>query len=138
MKERDDKTLEELEGKRWPAPEVETSLAQTVHRLRRVPVSQFGPGDLRVMIGEGVGLAHLVPRALALLDRDPFLEAEYYPGDLLMTVFKVHDAFWQPMPDLRRRAVAVLDTALDRVQQLDIGDRQNLWPQLVSARARFA
>jgi hypothetical protein len=138
MKPRDDKTLEELEGERWPPPEVETSLAQTVHRLRRVPVSQFGPDDLRIMIGQGVGLPHLVPKALALLNGDPFLEADYYPGDLLMTVFQVHDAFWQPVPDLRRRAVAVLNTALDRVDQLDIGDRQNLWPQLVSARARFA
>jgi CDI immunity proteins len=138
MKRRDEMTIEDLEGQRWPPPEIDTSLAQTVHRLRRVPLGQFAPADLGVMIGQGVGLPYLIPKALAVLDQDPFLETDYYPGDLLMMVFKVDDAFWQTMPDLRRQAVAILDVALDRADALDVADRHDLWPRLVSARARFA
>jgi len=134
----DDRTLEELDGQRWRDPEVETSLARTVHRLRRVPLGSFQPQDLRVMIGERVGLPHLIPRALATLLRDPFLEAEMYPGDLLVQVFQVDDAFWQTAPDLRRQAVDVLDEALDRINEVDLMDRRDLWPRLVAARARFA
>jgi hypothetical protein len=138
MKRRDDQTLEELDGQRWPPPEVETSLAKTVHRLRRTPLGQFEPRDLWIMIGQGVGLPYLIPNALTLLERDTFLEADVSPGDLLIQVFQVDDAFWATMPDLRRRAVLVLDTALDRAHELDVTDRRDLWPRLVSARARFA
>jgi hypothetical protein len=134
----DEQTLEELDGQRWAPPDVETSLAQTVHRLRRVPLGQFEPRDLWVMIGQGVGLPYLIPKALALLERDAFVEADVSTGDLLIQVFGVDDAFWQKSPEVRRRAVAVLDTALDRVHELDVTDRGDLWPRLVSARARVA
>jgi hypothetical protein len=134
----DEQTLEELEGKRWGPPELETSLVLTCHRLRRVPLNQFEPRDLRIMIGQGIGLPYLVPKALTVLEGDPFLDAEYYTGDLLMSVFMVDDAFWQTVPDLRRRAVAILDAALERGGALEAFDRDNLWPRLVAARARFA
>jgi CDI immunity proteins len=134
----DEQTLEELDGQRWAPPEVETSLAQTVHRLRRVPLGQFEARDLWVMIGQGVGLPYLIPKALALLERDTFVEADVSTGDLLIQVFGVDDAFWQKSPELRRRAVAVLDTALDRAHALDVTDRHDLLPRLVAARARFA
>jgi hypothetical protein len=134
----DEQTLEELDGQRWAPPDVETSLAQTVHRLRRVPLGRFEPRDLWIMIGQGVGLPYLIPKALALLERDAFVEADLSTGDLLIQVFGVDDAFWQHSPELRRRAVAVLDTALDRVHALDVTDRRDLWARLVSARARFA
>ena len=134
----DEQTLEELDGQRWAPPDVETSLAQTVHRLRRVPLGQFESRDLWVMIGQGVGLPYLIPKALTLLERDAFVEADVSTGDLLIQVFGVDDAFWQKSPELRRRAVAVLDTALDRVHALDVADRHDLLPRLVAARARFA
>jgi len=102
----DEQTLEELDGQRWAPPEVETTLAQTVHRLRRVPLGQFEPRDLWTMIGQGVGLPYLIPKALVLLERDPFVEADLSTGDLLIQVFGVDDAFWQRSPELRRRAVA--------------------------------
>jgi hypothetical protein len=98
----------------------------------------FTPSDLHLTIARGVGLPNLIPKALDLLAHDPFLEADYYPGDLLITVCKVDDAFWQNMPDLRRRAVTILDAALERAEQLDVSDRPHLWPELVRARARFA
>ena len=131
-------TLEELDGQRWAPPELETSLAKTVHQLRRVPIGQFEPHDLWLMIGQGAGLPYLIPKALTLLERDAFLEVDVHPGDLLTAVFTVDDAFWQRTPDLRRRAVPILDTALDRLNELDVVDRRDLQPQLVSARARFA
>jgi hypothetical protein len=93
---------------------------------------------LRATIGLGIGLPDLIPKALDRLAADPFLEAEYFPGDLLMTVCRVDDAFWHHMPDLRRRAVIILDAALERAQELDVIDRRHVWPELVQARARFA
>jgi hypothetical protein len=134
----DNRTLEDIDGQKWGAPEADTSLAQDVHRLRRVPLRLFQPADLRVMIAQRVGLPYLVPRALGCLAADPFLESDYYPGDLLVFVAELDDAFWQANPQLRRTAVTVLDSALDRIDELDVNDRQVVWPRIVAARARFA
>nr|WP_095876306.1 contact-dependent growth inhibition system immunity protein [Streptomyces sp. TLI_235] len=61
-----DRCLDELEGA-WPDP---------------AP----GAGGLRLLIGQGVGLPHLVPLALDLLERDPAAEGGLFPGDLLDAV----------------------------------------------------
>jgi hypothetical protein len=134
----DNRTLEEIDGEKWGEPEMETSLARNVHRLRRVPLRLFQPADLRVMIAQRVGLPYLVPRALTCLGADPYLEADYHPGDLLVLVAEIDDAFWQAHPPVRRKAVTVLDSALDRIDELDVNDRQVVWSRLVAARARFA
>jgi contact-dependent growth inhibition (CDI) system CdiI-like immunity protein len=47
-----------------------------------------------------------VPRALSLLARDPLLEGDYYPGDVLVSVLKVPAAYWsahtQQLADIER------------------------------------
>lgn len=75
------KTLEELEGQVWGEPESESHLVLECHRLRRVPLREFTPANLRIMVGQSIGLEFLVPLALQLLADDPLLDAELYAGD---------------------------------------------------------
>lgn len=77
-------TLEELEGATWKKPQLDTCLTSTVMRLRRVPVAALGVEDLRILIGQGIGLRHVLPRALKLLEADPLSKGDFYPGDLLV------------------------------------------------------
>jgi len=88
-------TLESLEGQYWgdPPPRA-TSLIMTVHRLRRKAVASLSPEDLRIMIGQSVGLDHLVPLALNALAADPFVEGDLYPEDLLTAVLRVERSYW--------------------------------------------
>jgi len=81
-------TLEELEGVVWGDPECDSHLLSTCHRLRRKPLDEFTAEDLRIMIGQGIGLPHLVPRALNLLEREPLAEGDCYPGDLLISLVR--------------------------------------------------
>ena len=59
-----DQTLNELEGFEWGPPTFESALVTNIHRLRRVPLKQYRIEDLRLMIGQQIGLDYLVPPAL--------------------------------------------------------------------------
>ena len=109
-------TLEELEGNVWPdpAPNQATSLVLKCHRLRRKDIASFTPEDVRVLIGQGIGLPHLTPLALAVLEREP-LEAGTmgFPGALLLAL--IRRANWTGIEGWSSRAEAVCQDALTRL-----------------------
>ncbi len=106
-------TLEQLEGRSWPGPDFDSYLVSTCHRLWTKPLDQFTVEDLRIMIGQQIGLAHLIPRALDLLEDDPLVEGDYFPGDLLISVVRVDPFVASPQQLGRLRGVA--DRALSRL-----------------------
>lgn len=103
------KTLDELEGNVWGEPNYESHLVQECHRLRRVPLCEFSPGNLRIMIGQHIGEEYLIPIALELLRENPMIEGDYYPGDLLAAVLKANGAFWKNHPELRDEAHHIME-----------------------------
>jgi len=105
------KTLEDLEGVVWGDPEYLSSLVATCHRLRKKPVEEFTTEDLRIMIGQGIGLSFLLPRALDLLEGDPLTAGEYFPGDLLLSVI-LQKPFLSSRPELLERATGIVQTVL--------------------------
>jgi hypothetical protein len=76
----------------------------TAHDLRRKPVGQLSSGELRLLIGQEIGLSYLVPVALDLLEAEPLAEGDFYPGDLLNSVLSLGPLFWNSHKDLWARA----------------------------------
>jgi hypothetical protein len=80
-------SLEQPERDRWgDAPEGASYLVRTVHALRARPLDSLDVEDLRILIGQEIGLDHLMPLALRTLETDPLAEGDFYPGDLLAAV----------------------------------------------------
>ena len=90
-----DKSLQELERSDWGEPTYDSYFVTISHRLRRVPLRQFTVEDLRIMIGQNIGLQYLVPLALEHLRKDPLAEGDFYPGDLLKMVLAADAHFWR-------------------------------------------
>jgi len=111
-----EKTLDELDPPAWGEPEYDSDLVQTCHRLRKKKLSEFDEADLRVMIGQGIGLRYLVPLALDILEKDPLIEADYYPGDLLASLLQQKPGFWSNASDLRTRVESIV-TGLEEIPQ---------------------
>jgi hypothetical protein len=101
-------TLDELEGVAWGPPTYDSYLVTTCHRLRTRPIGQFAVEDLRIMIGQGIGLPYLIPLALDVLERAPLAEGDYYPGDLLNAVLSVDASFWSREWEWAERAQSIL------------------------------
>ena len=109
-------TLDEFEGTTWgDPPEVATYVKHTCYELRRTPLGQFEAEDLRIMIGQQIGLELLVPMALGALIQQPLIEADMYPGDLLRAVLALPDSFWHshPAEDQRLRVAVAAFDAID-------------------------
>lgn len=71
-----------------------SNLVKRCAELMLVPLNEYTIEDLRIMIGQQVGLEYLVPFAIEKLQNDLFAEGDLYPGDLLSSVLKINPAFW--------------------------------------------
>jgi hypothetical protein len=102
-------TIEELEADRWPDPGSDsTYLIRRCAALRRKPLSDFTIEDMRIMIGQQIGLSALLPRAVSILVHDPLAEGDYYPGDLLAVVVGLPAGAWAELNEQRQQLVQAL------------------------------
>jgi len=91
------KTLETLERDFWPPIETDdiSYLALTLHTLRKKPLKNLNIEDLRVMIGQNMGLPFLIPLAMEELKFNILAQGELYPGDLLCSVLNSDIDYWK-------------------------------------------
>ncbi|MFC9153500.1 contact-dependent growth inhibition system immunity protein [Streptomyces bauhiniae] len=99
----------------WPAPSVDhTRLVTTAHALRRRPIGDLTVEDMRLLIGQDMGLPYLLPLALEVLRENPMAEGGMYEGDLLSAVLTRNPSTWSELPELGRelRVIAAKLTGL--------------------------
>jgi hypothetical protein len=131
------KSLQQLEDQDWGEPTYDSHLVTECHRLRRVPLREFTAENLRIMIGQQIGLPYLIPIALEVLHTDPFAEGVCYRGDLLAAVLRAEVPFWRQHPDLRREAAGIAERAFGLLPTLDEIDRQTAQDVLSEAIGLF-
>jgi len=112
------RSLEELDGVWPPDPEFTTGLVERVHKARKKPLNELTVEDLRTLIGQQVGLPHVMPLAIAIIERDPLAEGDFYPGDLLSSVVSAK-SFLSEHSGLKCRAE---QAAVNALQCPDLGD----------------
>jgi len=76
--------------------------------------------------------------AIEHLEKNPFVEGDYYPGDLLKNVRGVRRDFWEHFPQLRRKMQLIAENAADKLPSLQLIDeiRQDLAKKLDSFTAK--
>ncbi|WP_158299862.1 contact-dependent growth inhibition system immunity protein [Glycomyces paridis] len=104
------RTLEDLEGDDWgDSPAGATTLVSKVHALRRVPLGSLTVEHLRMLIGQRVGLDHLLPIALKVLRADPLAAGDMSPGALLRSALHAVSGDSEFALELRALAAGVDD-----------------------------
>ncbi|MFY1597924.1 contact-dependent growth inhibition system immunity protein [Micromonospora sp. WMMD737] len=132
-------TIEQRERDYWPDPGPDsTFLARRCTELRRKPMAEFTVEDLRLMLGQQIGVSDLLPLAVRVLLHDPLAEGDYYRGDLLLTVLRLPDSAWS---NLRAERECVASTVAQLAVDPQFSDpglrpRDPNW-QLRDAMARF-
>jgi hypothetical protein len=111
------KSLESLEKKTWPALSSDEGsyLIRTCNSLRKKQLQDFTTEDLRIMIGQEIGLYFLIPLAIETLTDNLFAEGDYYEGDLLKSVLDVNTKFWDDNKDYWQQ---LNDLIKDRRQEI--------------------
>jgi hypothetical protein len=93
------KTLENLEKDFWSNADHASHLVKRCHELRKLPLNSFTTEDLRIMIGQQIGLDYLIPLAIEVLTIDLFAEGDFFEGDLLKNVLAIETDFWNNNKD---------------------------------------
>ena len=88
------KTLEQLEGHAWGAPNFPSHVVKECHRIRRKRIADFTNEELRLAISQQMGLTYLLPLAIERLNADPLTAGDYFVGDLLGAVLRVPKNTW--------------------------------------------
>lgn len=89
------KSIENLEKQNFGNPtNAPTSMVQRCLELCKVPLDKFTVEDLRLMIGQGFSLRHLIPLAIEKIKDHLLVEGNLFPGDLLKNVLLVDAKFW--------------------------------------------
>lgn len=73
---------------------------------------------MRLLIGQDVGLAYLLPLALEVLRDDPMAEGDMYEGDLLAAVLTRSPAVWNEWSELGRELGVIVSELTDLPQSL--------------------
>jgi len=111
---RTDLSLDQLEGDVWGPPKYDSHLVTTCHRLRSKPIGEFDIEELRIMIGQNIGLPFLLTLAVDILEKNPWVSGDMYPGDLLK-VTATADFGWRTEPDLSARTKQIVQHALAQI-----------------------
>lgn len=108
-------------------------------RALRTPIDALSAAELRFLLSEQRGIAHLIPAALTRLEADPLQRADAHVGDLLLTTLTAADAAWDGAPPWGARLRALLDTARERLagETVAPATRDRLAPELDVAESRF-
>ena len=114
------KTLEEIENDFWDEPVSDSSIVATCHALRKKPLDQLSAEDLRLLIGQNIGLPILLPEALKLLVRQPLTSGDLYEGDLLKAVIDCDWAKKDSGKNLNALLVRLCKNAMKQLENAEI------------------
>jgi len=133
-----EKTLTELEGRDWGLlPDDAPAMHRRVHLLRHKPLKEMQAGDLRLLVGQDVGVTWLLPLALDELEQRPFVEGDYYRGDLLCSVLRVSPALLRAQPEQLKRLRHIVKRLAHEIKGLNTIDRKTLQSALDEVLPKF-
>lgn len=91
----ENKSISELEGWKWkskiPKRETHGGIECRFYELHNIPITKLGLDDIRFLIGQNSALEYLVPKAIKELQKNLFIETEYYEGDLFCSLLKINN-----------------------------------------------
>lgn len=112
------KSIEQLEGCAWPTDPYQSYVVQESQRLRKIPISALTNENLRLLIGQRIGLEFILPMAMERLIENPLASGDLYQGDLLAAVAATSDDFWVSHAELNNLAVELSERVAQAVEEL--------------------
>lgn len=130
----------QLEGWDWKGETITEDDGMVVYRsykLTQKPLNDFSPADIDFLIIQKRGLRYLVPMALDILEKDFFIEADDYNGDLVLNLLRLsdynNDEYWSNHPVEKARFCEMYKSNQQNMEEaLDF-----FWDTIKEIRNRF-
>ncbi len=111
----ENKSLEELEQDYWKDYDFPTSLIAKCHKYRKIPLKDLTIEQIRLLIGQNIGLDYLIPKAIEILKINILAEGDLYPGDLLKVVLASDENFWTNNQSLKIEVQKIINNKKDKI-----------------------
>lgn len=131
------RTLTELEGSDWGHSSSDSYIERGCHELRYKPLADMDVEDLRLLIGQGIGLRYLMPIAFDVLRANPLAEGMHYPGDLLGATLRADSAFYRKNADAAAEIQVIAQRGITELNRTDERLRKYPLEGLTQALATF-
>ena len=112
-----------------------SGLVNKFQKLLIKPLSDYTIEDMRLMVGQNVGLEFLIPIVMEVLEKNIFVEGDYYEGDLLMVTLQSDSSFWLSNLALYHTLLLLFEQNIDNLFSLDTTDE--IKSNLLGAYERF-
>lgn len=105
-----EKSINDLDGKCMSEKsEFNSFTVDRTFELMDKRIRLLQPEDIRLLIGQNIGLKYLVPIAIEILTNNPLIDAEYFEGDLLLRLLSIDENFWKNYPDLKLKFLEIFN-----------------------------
>jgi len=117
-------TIEKLENDFWNSPpKNSSSLVTRCYELRKKKLQDFDLSDFRLLIGQNIGLQFLIPLVMGEIKANPFVDADYYEGDLLLNILKSDKKYWESNPEIKKELICIFESERTKLtNELDVTD----------------
>lgn len=128
MANTENKSISELEGWKWksevPKRETHGGIECRFYELHNIPISKLGLDDIRFLIGQNSALEYLVPKAIKELQKNLFVEAEYYEGDLFCSLAKINNNpnYWLSHEKEKQELISLYNEQKKMLGTLDVSE----------------
>ena len=86
-----DRSIEELENDFWGEPEFGSYAVTACHRARKKPLWELSAEEIRLPVGQRIGLKYILPLAAELIQSETLLEVTFFEGDLLCQLLRLEE-----------------------------------------------
>jgi len=131
------KTLEQLEDEYWAEPTFHSHLVIECHRMRKIPLRDLTDENLRMAIGQKMGLQYLLPLAIEQLNENPLASGDLYDSDLLSNIFTLPASVWGERRDLREKLLAIANRFFPMAENHPESEHQTIDPEIRAEYDRF-
>jgi hypothetical protein len=130
----DTKTIEQLEKNYWTNNDLPTPLVEKCYRYRKIPLNEMSVELVRLLIGQNIGLEFLIPKAIALLEKNVLAEGDMYEGDLIISLLTTGKDYWENHPDDKKQ---LLNLILKQKQEIINRNEDNEFRRLLKELDSF-
>lgn len=75
--------------------EFNSYVSETCNNARQKTTDKLSYEEIRLMIGQKIGLKNLLPVAVSILEKNPLIEVTFFEGDLLKQLLRLDVAEWK-------------------------------------------
>ncbi|MBP3352428.1 MAG: hypothetical protein J6L65_08525 [Lachnospiraceae bacterium] len=114
------KSIEELENDYWEEASFDSYNVVTCHKARKKPIKQLSCEEIRCLIGQKIGLKYMLPMAVDILRNEPFIDATYFEGDLLLILLRLDKNDWEYNQNELKCFTSILQSNRSQIEKCDV------------------